>query len=866
MKKLITFILVLAMALPASVFAENAEESSPALNALDERNIQLNDQTVLYSGWYENGDALLSENYMVYEPGEGIQPLVCFGNDVSGAAGFSRIVEIESEAGRNVVAGINGDYFTMATGVAMGLIIKNGRVCSSERGRYESIGFKADGSVIIGSPCLNVGFTDETSGYSLHQLTFNKTLENNNGLVVFSKDFGAANEAGKHRSIVVDIDDDVVIAPGTTVNGVIESIETLESAKALEAGKLVLSINEATEYVSVLANIDSMNVGDIVSLTFSVDEQWLDVVNAVGAERRLLKDGEPAENILADSEAGKDKTRDPRTAFGIKADGSVILYTADGRDKNHSAGLTYLELALRLKALGCVDAVNLDGGGSTQIHAAYPGDQAVTLLNKNSGTGLRRCADYLCLVNSAEPTGQLARLNIYPYKERVLAGASLPMNVKGSDDGWYPVDITGSIPVWSISDGLGTIENNTFVAGNQAGTALVSAYVGNASGTAEIEVITRPDEFNVTYADGKALPDKLYVYSGDTVQMKVETIYKRRPLIADDNCFTWTVSEGLGTVEKGLFTSADTELAEGFIAVTAGDVSRSIPVTVYKDESAPQISGEISGNLLMASVTDNCPWNFGKTNISVRYDGSKIAFNYTTSGDVYAALPDGDGDMHHLVVEAVDALGNKSRLGFEVPAVIPQIGEDGSEYVKEYVFRDLNGDNGVTPYAEYLSRRGLMAGKLSAEGLFFDPDACLTRQEFAAVISNVLHYDPYAYESVDIPFTDTEAISSWAALFVKAAYKEGSMAGKAAADGSLRFDPQGKITRQEAITVLAKMLGDGYKSEELTCSDASSVSSWALSFMELALKNGITKTEDGLLRPLDNITRGELALMLYAMD
>lgn len=57
----------------------------------------------------------------------------------------------------------------------------------------------------------------------------------------------------------------------------------------------------------------------------------------------------------------------PRTAVGIKADGSAVLFVCDGRGAGGSAGLTLDELARILKGLGCTDAMNLDGGGSSAI-------------------------------------------------------------------------------------------------------------------------------------------------------------------------------------------------------------------------------------------------------------------------------------------------------------------------------------------------------------------------------------------------------------------------------------------------------------------------------------------------------------------
>ncbi len=53
-----------------------------------------------------------------------------------------------------------------------------------------------------------------------------------------------------------------------------------------------------------------------------------------------------------------------RTAVGCTKDGKVILFICDGRIES-SKGATLLEEAAILKGIGCVDAVNLDGGGST---------------------------------------------------------------------------------------------------------------------------------------------------------------------------------------------------------------------------------------------------------------------------------------------------------------------------------------------------------------------------------------------------------------------------------------------------------------------------------------------------------------------
>lgn len=858
MKKLLSLVLALAL-LPVSAFAD-----SEWLTPLDEKNIRLNDRTELYSGDYVNSGSsgMLSENYLVYEPGEGAAPLVCFGNDVSGAAGFSRIVEIEAGAGNTVAAGVNGDYFTMATGVAMGLIIKNGRICSGERIGYESIGFRADGSAFIGAPELNVSVRIDAEGLAWEKLCFNKTLTESNGLVVYSDDFGADNEAGKHYSAVVRVSEGEWI-PGGEAKGIIESVGLVEKSQPLEEGTLVLSAAENCKYITVIQAFETMQVGDEVVIGFGMNEDWLDVVNAVGAERRLLRAGEITEGILTDT---SDNTRAPRTAFGLRADGTAVVYTADGRDSSHSAGLLYRELAQRMLDLGCVEAVNLDGGASTQMYAEYPGSGKVTQVNQSSGSSVRRCADYLTFINTAERTGELARLHIYPFSARVLSGSVLPLTLQGTDSGWYAVDVSDIIPIWSVSGAEGKVDGSSFVAGSEAGTALVSAYSGDASGSAEIEIITKPDKLNVAYSDGKDLPSRLYIYAGEGASMKASVTYNRAIIYSDENSIGWYTQEELGTVENGRFTASeeiDTPV-EGFISVTAGEVTGSIPVTVFRDEVPPVISAEISGSLIMASVTDIYDPRFGRSSVSVRLDGKKTDFEMTETGGVYVNLPEGDGKLHHLVIEAADSMGHRSRLGIEVFLPLPEESCEPVEITE--LFGDLPSGDAYFPYAEYLSRRGIMSGKQEGDIRNFDKDATLTRQEFAAVLCSWLGIDPYKYENKELDFADNRDISSWATLFVKAACSGGYMAGKARNDGSVAFDPLGTITRQEVLTVLSKLLGEGYASEELRCSDADTVASWAVPFVELAVTNGITDPGTDALRPLDAITRGELGLMMYSLD
>lgn len=59
--------------------------------------------------------------------------------------------------------------------------------------------------------------------------------------------------------------------------------------------------------------------------------------------------------------------RHNRTAVGLKPDGTMLLVTVDGRTKE-SEGLSLPDLSRLMRYLGCTDALNLDGGGSTTMY------------------------------------------------------------------------------------------------------------------------------------------------------------------------------------------------------------------------------------------------------------------------------------------------------------------------------------------------------------------------------------------------------------------------------------------------------------------------------------------------------------------
>jgi hypothetical protein len=103
-----------------------------------------------------------------------------------------------------------------------------------------------------------------------------------------------------------------------------------------------------------------------------------ELIAGIGGGPVLVKNGvlriTYTEEVFWGSGVGLDN-RDPRTAVGFTANNKVIMLVADGRQAA-SEGFSLTELAQVMINLGCVEAMNLDGGGSTQMSV---GNQLVNL-------------------------------------------------------------------------------------------------------------------------------------------------------------------------------------------------------------------------------------------------------------------------------------------------------------------------------------------------------------------------------------------------------------------------------------------------------------------------------------------------------
>ena len=258
--------------------------------------------------------------------------------------GSSRLQTVNSYAATNrALAAINANYFKK-DGVALGTLIIDGDWVAGPLYDRVALGISKSGFVRIDK--VNLGGVLYTSNLEAPKIWVNNINQPHRTgchVIAYTRRWGACASL-PYDGCLVAID-----AQGRVVGCAKQEL-------TIPYGGMVLSDSKD----STLA---SLRVGDATYLQWrTMPDSWSDVVEAVSGGPMLIKDG----NFCIDLQAEKfhqnwcSNNIKARTACGVTADNHLILVTLEG---NH----TIFDLAHIMHDLGAVDAMNLDGGGSTTM-------------------------------------------------------------------------------------------------------------------------------------------------------------------------------------------------------------------------------------------------------------------------------------------------------------------------------------------------------------------------------------------------------------------------------------------------------------------------------------------------------------------
>lgn len=235
-------------------------------------------------------------------------------------------------------------------------------------------------------------------------------------------------------------------------------------------------------------------------------------------------------------------TRASRTAIGIKADGTVVMLMVDGRQAPYSVGMTMAEVGAAMEALGCAQAVNLDGGGSSTFATQREGESenntsaGLTLRCRPSDGYERKVSNTIMVLSKAQPTGQFDHAVLTPNAEVYTPGSKVQFSAAGVDAAGSSADVPEDA-VWTVLSGSGRIDaDGVYTATDDCGEVIVGLQVnGETVGQTAIQ-IRWPDKLDFTNSS-------VSIDFGETSDLTFKPTWQGREVKYKDGDFEWTLDE-----------------------------------------------------------------------------------------------------------------------------------------------------------------------------------------------------------------------------------------------------------------------------------------------------------------------------------
>lgn len=261
-----------------------------------------------------------------------------------------------------VIAGVNGDYFTTGSTINANMIFGSKLVKADNHSKYLSIELNPNGQFVKSHKTISYGnyklyLYDQTTGALLKVVSIeainDSTIEEGQTGVYFNYD-SATKPNALHYSFTLKM----------------QSFTNNQSFYYAENPVEKNSVIETTTTkVSVLSKDASVNAL-LPQSVIKIQKETLGVLESntiLGVDSKIL-DNDTIKQFseIGGQSASNNESRHPRTGIGFDNENRPVLITVDGRQAGFSQGVNLREFAKIMQASGLKNGFNLDGGGSTQ--------------------------------------------------------------------------------------------------------------------------------------------------------------------------------------------------------------------------------------------------------------------------------------------------------------------------------------------------------------------------------------------------------------------------------------------------------------------------------------------------------------------
>ena len=584
-----------------------------------------------------------------------------------GRRAVSAILDNGGDSLRKPIAAINADFFAPAgknyTTLPLGFHVENGELVTLPD-LYRSVFYLTkDGRV--GIERFRPSAWLSGPGNLLYPLSAVNRPPETAELALFTPRFGKATRAEVVTTQFVLTDLSGPFVPDGQVTGRIASRAVTESVPIPPNGA-VLAANGVAAYA-----LRNLQEGDPVCLRLGLQPNVGEIAQAVGGGPRLVRDG--AVSIEHKVERFHDAfaaNRHPRTGIGLTGK-QLFLVTVDGRQPGYSAGMTLREFATLFVSLGCTEAMNLDGGGSTTM--VIRGQ----VVNSPSDGRERKVANALALLSLAPalppgaPPRPPVRITLEPDEVSVLASEKLTLTVQGLDEYSEPTPVAPTAVRWETSPSLGTIGADGVFTGGPASaptSGLVTACCGSMFASSIVSVVPGPARLAL-------LPARLTLAPGGTQQFLLKAYDDDDNLLqVPANRITWSCCPTPGFVDQRGLLCAPKRDGSFTVTATVGNVSAQAQVlvgTVTRRLADFEQPTEVSFCASSTGVTGGVsvvtdPLKAANHCLRLSYDFSKVSETRTAGAVFNLTLPEtrtltlnvlGDGQGAWLRARLRDSAG-----------------------------------------------------------------------------------------------------------------------------------------------------------------------------------------------------------------
>ncbi|BEP30224.1 phosphodiester glycosidase family protein [Helicovermis profundi] len=456
----------------------------------------------------------------------------------------------------NLVSSINGDFFDSSSKSTLGTILSNNKLISTgiHDGKFASFNISKDGIPFLENwKTAGIKLTNENSNTLMIEYKNKPYLEYNRA-IIFDKnwrDYSYGNTLDKDIIEIV-IKDDVI----TDIR------KNLEKIKIPDKGYVISAVGRKISEIE-----KNFSLGDKISINY--DDNFSNIKTSIGGGAIIVKNGQLETNLSLSI-----KGSHPRTAIGITKDRKkLILVQIDGR-KSFNPGVSENELSNIMISLGAYNAINMDGGGSSEMLIKRSPLSDISIVNTPSDGNERKIFTGLGIFDNS-PKEDISKL-VSNLNDNLILNIPSSIKIWAEDVNHHRYELDKNDISITISGIKANITNDSVTPTSEGDGVLTIKY--------KDLILSKQVHSSDDIVDLKINNNILFLDPNETFKFNISAIDSSgHSYILNNKNLFFTLNGDIGTIDTLGTLSASHEKTKGIIRISFNNIDKYIPVVIGND-------------------------------------------------------------------------------------------------------------------------------------------------------------------------------------------------------------------------------------------------------------------------------------------